>query len=57
MGLDTQPLLRQRATVCGRDEYIGHHVQKTGHIKYGYRPLHQLVISTMDHQAVLEPDR
>ena len=55
--MDTQSLLCQWSTLCGRDEYFGHHVQKTGYIKYRYRTVYQLAISAMGHQTVVESHR
>ena len=55
--MDTKSLFCQRLTLCCRHDGIGRHVQATGHIQYGHRPVHELVVSALGDQAILESIR
>lgn len=56
MGLGIHPIFRPRASICRRDDAVGHNVQAIGNIQYGYRPIHIMALSAMGNKAVMEPD-
>ena len=52
--MDTYPILRPGASLCGRDDHFGNHVQTIGHFKHRHCPLHRLALSPLGYQTLLE---
>lgn len=55
MGMDSDPVLCTRITLCSRNDYFGNYVQESGYLQHGYCTLHLLALSTLGHQTLLEP--
>ncbi len=56
MGMGILTIFRPRASLCRRDDAVGHNVQAAGNIQYGYRLIHIVALSAMGNKTVMEPD-
>ena len=54
MVVDPESLFCQWHALCRGDDGVGHHVLTSGYIEYGYRPVYQLALLALGHQAFLE---
>ena len=55
MGMDSDPVLCTRITLCSRNDYFGNYVQESGYLQHGYCTLHLLALFALGHQTLLEP--
>jgi hypothetical protein len=51
--MDSHAVLRPGHALCGGDDAVGHHVQKSQCIEHRYRALHKLAVFAVGHQAAV----